>query len=348
MHRTLPREDEPLRWIAEVRGRGVESIAAMLGLEPRRSRSLTPCPACGAEERGSGDHRGPIGIEREGLGWLCHRCQAQGDAVTLAAFRITGGKSPTRDVRRACAAAGLCDPDPRDGAPPPTWRKLPTPAPRAPTPPKRPPADEVEALWAACRPLAEVPEVVRYLVNARRWPAAWVAHAQLLDLARALPLDLSLPSWWPAAWAATWRLVVPAFEADGRIASIHARAIDPAATPKTLWPKDHEAGGLLFADPRGAALLRGETQELTGVLVTEGLTKTMAAALWAHQHGKPLAALGFTSGGARAFAEMRWPAGLPCYIATDSDTAGEKYAAEVREALPRSVRCLRLRLERKG
>src|SRR5262245_61128601 len=87
---------------ADLRARGVIETALLLGLIVV-GRALGPCPACGAECRGSSDRRPPIGITANGLGWKCHACGAKGDAVTLAALKLTGEVHPSRDGWRTVA-----------------------------------------------------------------------------------------------------------------------------------------------------------------------------------------------------------------------------------------------------
>ncbi len=97
-----------------MKARGVASVAAALGLEVRpRGRSLGPCPSCQAPRRGSSDPRGSVGTTADALGWICRRCQAEGDAVTLAALvgrgtvPSTGDKAGWREVAAFCEARGL-------------------------------------------------------------------------------------------------------------------------------------------------------------------------------------------------------------------------------------------------
>ena len=57
-------------------------------------RGLSPCPACGAEQRGDRDRRPPVLARTDGRGWRCYRCDASGDVVALVALRVTGTASP--------------------------------------------------------------------------------------------------------------------------------------------------------------------------------------------------------------------------------------------------------------
>lgn len=347
-------------WFADVRAQGVARVAQAFGLElggPERARWLKPCPACGAGTRHPkrGDKRGAVGVSKEGLGWACFECEEKGDAVTLAALGVTSaipakGDKRWADVRRACAERGWCDADPRDGRPAPAVRLVKPPPMPAPAPPKRPPAAEVSALWASSLRLDAVPswDDGDWCGEARRYLGGRGLNCgdlSALDVARILPPSehYAFPAWWPSSWAKAWRVVVQAFEADGALASIHGRAIGEAPH-KTTWPTGADAGELLFADARGLALLRGDAGELAGALVAEGLTDFLAASLWAYLSGRRWAVLAVTAGGALAFAKVRWPAGVPCYLATDNDKTGDGYAAKVRAALPAAVEVRRIRL----
>ncbi len=346
-------------WIDDVLAHGVQAVAEGLGLavSDRPGHGAGPCPACGAETRHPSrrDRRGAIGFRPDGCGWRCHQCDTAGDGVDLVAFS-TLGKRPAagdreawRQVRARAAAAGLCERS--DGrANIPQSRPLPSPVAIA-AALKRPPADEVAALWNSARPVttahprcAGVPEAARdadaalALFLARR--GLHPADLAPLDVARALPLagEYDFPAWWPSRWTATWRLAVAAYEADGTLASLHARGVLPEAEPKTRWPLGHAAGELLLADPGGLAVLRSQpAPSLEAVWLAEGLTDLLALALEAQARGSRWAVLAATSGGFRALARVRWPAGVVALVATDGDAQGNKYAAEIRAALPPTV-----------
>jgi len=154
----------------------------------------------------------------------------------------------------------------------------------------------------------------------------------------------AFPRWWPSSWASMYRWAVLAYEPNGEVGSIHARAVKDAGDgPKTRWPKDAAARGLLFANHRALAVLRGQATDAEAVLVTEGLSDTVIAATFYASERRRFAILGVTSGAAEAFAAVKWPKGLRCIVATDSDNAGEKYANEIRHALPGSVKVERMR-----
>ncbi len=350
-------------WLDDVRAHPAHATAAALGLTivaDRPALGAGPCPACSAETRHPSrrDRRGALGFRPDGTGWRCFQCDAHGNAVDLVAFVAIGHKpaAGNRDewqrVRARAAEAGLCEAE-NVGS---HVRKNParptnSPPRPAPPPPRRPPAGEVAALWASCQPVtrmhppcAGVSEAARdadaamALFLARRGLSP--ADLAALDVARALPLagEHPFPAWWPSSWAATWRLVVPAYEADGTMASLHARAVRPDTEPKTRWPCGVSAAELLFADPGGLGVLRGRPQPgLEAVWLAEGLTDLLALALEAAARGGRWAVLAGTSGGFRALVRVRWPSGVRAIVTTDHDRAGDAYAAEIRAALPRTV-----------
>lgn len=214
---------------------------------------------------------------------------------------------------------------------------------------ERIPRAELKALWDAsgsvnatgdCTP--EDLDVCRFLARRRWWPPSIAA----IGCCRVLPLEHAWPTWWPASWAPIWRLAVLAFEADGTPAGIHARAVTEAS-PKSRWPysgrdRKYSFSRLLFADRAGRGVLRGTPPAgLQRIVLVEGITDFLAAAYDTLETGAPHAVLGATAGGFAALEGVRWPAGVTGVIATDHDTAGEKYSAEIAKALP-GVRLVRL------
>jgi hypothetical protein len=221
---------------------------------------------------------------------------------------------------------------------------------RKPPEERRPPLEELKALWAASArvdrlegsPHSPDRAVVAFMRKRGLRPPELAA----LDVARVLPLPdaYKWPAWWPERWARTWRLAVLAYEPYGRARSLHARAVLDGIEAKTLWPKGCFMRGLLFADAAGRALMRGTPPpSLDGVIVVEGLTDFLAMCLAMSEAGRPTAVLGGTAGSFAALSRVSWPEGCPAFVATDEDPTGERYAAEVHAALPTAdVRRVRL------
>lgn len=306
-----------------------------LGLEPRRAgpRFDLICPYCGERKA----HCAPPVGGRPPMVFCNRRLKCDLGAregvplFTLLAERRGGSAEAIATLR---ALAG---------------RPARSVAPAPPPPRARPPLAEVAALWNASDPVCRATFGAEPAADAGA-EAAWAllrakgsepGDVAAFDLARLLPPPGAFPHprWWPESWATEWCIAVPAYEPDGTLASIHARAAHADAEPKTRWPLGCGAAGLLFAGEHGRAFLRGDEElrrELSGVLIVEGLTDFLRASLWAlemRSRSTCLAVLGVAAGGAQAFAHVRWPAGLPCIVATDADRAGDTYAAAVQSAL---------------
>lgn len=400
-------------WIEQARTVETMHVLQLLGIRPKRApNQVWPCPACGAEHRGSSDRRPPVNVLSKG-GWQCQRgdCQAKGGGLDAVAYVLTGSKfkglsrHQHEEVWRWYADHGFCDgpsahkPDPRRARRAAVVKAKPPPAPKRASPP---PAQELGSFWKACRPLdANVPsydlrppiqiledlsretgavvhpEVSEWLFEGESGPLdvepeLFLARRHLLArfdpaLVRVTPLEGppgGWPQWWPEKWATRYRIVVPAFDIEGRGVSVHARAVplmrdghqvcERCGTildgrkcpecgwkpgPKTIWPRrgSGSAEGLLMADRAGRALLQGERPEgLTGVWITEGITCWLAGLKEClRTPNRRRAVFGGTSGSFKAFRELRrrLPKDVPIYVFTDPDEAGERYAQETIDGL---------------
>lgn len=343
-------------WFAQVKAWPVAEVAARFGRPVQRKGPDVsfPCPACGKERRHTKgtDQRAAAKVVNEG-GWWCEPCDAGGDAVSLAAACVTGRLKPAspdgwREVRRECAALGLCEADPRDTTaptgrkyepPPPELRTKQTPA-RAPAP-----ATEVRRLWDASERLGALPvwdgweEDGSWCGDARAFlTARGLSPARLaaLDVARILPpaAHHAWPGWWPAWWSTSWRLAVPLYGLGAELVGLQARAID-GADPKTRNPKDVSMGGGFFADASGLEVLRG-TWGGGAVVLVEGLTDFLSAAQLAAdlEPNRRPAVLGLVAGSAQALATMKLEASCRLVVMSDNDATGEKYFEQVKKALP--------------
>ena len=102
-----------MAWIEEARKHKVFDISTLVGLTRTRGNGLSPCPACGAETRGSTDKRGPVGVRPDEMGWKCFRCEAAGDVVDLFSYNCAGtplregGSAQKTAVRRCLEGHGL-------------------------------------------------------------------------------------------------------------------------------------------------------------------------------------------------------------------------------------------------
>ena len=198
-----------------------------------------------------------------------------------------------------------------------------------------PPVSEVSALWGSCRSCEGDAEVAWYLDGRALDPGRVDAG----DLARVLPETGALPKWAVCrggSWReAGYRLVVPCFAPDGALRSLRAwRVVNGGVEPlpKRLPPTGHKAGGLVLADGFARAWLRGERAPAS-ICVAEGESDWLT---WACKVNDPaLATIGVWSGSWGPDFAARCPLGARVDVWTDTDTAGDRYMADVAKTLGR-------------
>jgi len=337
-------------------------VASPLGLvgEHGPRRGLAPCPSCGESQRGRRDRRGPIGLTRDGAGWACHRCDAKGDALDLAAWQLCRGRLATltaaerTEVREWLVEHGFLPAAPgADPARP--WRSCgPSCLPQAANTDRehRASVAGVEDLRDRALPAADDPEAVPWLRSRKLDPG----RVDDLDLARVLPRDCALPRW-ARACSRTWtesghRLLLPLWDEAGRLVSLHARSVRQGDGPKSVSPAGHAVLGLVLADPTALHLLRHGSPPSWGrdaageVIVTEGVPDFLTwATHWGEAAESPPAVLGVIGPGswpADAPVAAALPDGCLVSIATHTDEAGERYAEAIRTSVGARCRVRRL------
>ena len=330
-------------WIQKAKGTPIAVAAERLKLSIRKGRSLSPCPACGEQNRGSGDKRGPVGGNTSDTAWRCHVCGKRGDVVDLVSYAISGGKlrDINKDKQRKVYAwfegTGFSEKY-KDFKP-----KI--------TKPKRPEVSEVASLWRAAKPLNQMncckeDVMVSGFLKERKFDIDLLAQTGIV---KALPTrtQYQWPAWWPSIWSPVWRLATPAFEITGKVASLHARAVvQSKSSPKSRWPKGCEASGLLLGNQTGIRLLRGTLEEeIEALLICEGITDLFRASSAAIHERMNVAVLSGTSGSFAKLSSARIPEGLSVIVCTDPDEAGDNYAKDIFKSLsPRPI--FRMKLEK--
>ena len=306
-------------------------LARLEGLLHRGSgRNRAECPGCR-----NGDARGASIGERDGIGvWNCHRDERhRGTAIDfLALSRSISVAEAIRELER------LVGPLPATAPPP---RARPTPS------ALRPPAPEVAALWNACRPITLEPDI------AAEWAARGLdlSHVEDRKLARALPRGASVPRWagfGGQGWSGgRHRLIVPMYDACGRLQSVHARAATaPKGVPKGLSPAGFAIAGLVMADPLARLLLSdeplGDGEPATdavrryGLVICEGVPDFLTwATRWGDAAETASAVIGVISGGWTPEIAARVPDGTRVAVRQHADAGGEKYTATVAATLVR-------------
>jgi hypothetical protein len=178
------------------------------------------------------------------------------------------------------------------------------------------------------------PEVTTWL-RSRRLDAGDV---ELGDLARALPVDFEVPHWARfrgQPWGALGnRAILPTYGAEGRLASLRARAVRPVTGPKAIAPAGFEVRGLVLADGLGRQVLAGEARDVHRVVIAEGEPDFLTWATCRSDADEDApAVLGIVAGSWAAELAARIVDGAEVTIATHHDRAGDKYAAAIVESL---------------
>ena len=275
----------------------------------------------------------------------CFACDFGGDVFDLVA--VAHGLETRRDfpevLRLAAELAGV----PSDGIG--ARRGSFKPRPHFLVEASYPPAEEVSGLWAAGRPVGDVPKVVGWL-KSRALDAGAVED---FDLARALPLGVRLPCWAACrgqAWGeAGYRLLLPMFDGLGVLRSLRARRVVNGEGPKNLAPAGFSTGGLVMADALGRKLLAtGRRPEgwpdavPLQIVVAEGEPDFLTwGTRFSDGNATAPAVLGLVSGSWTSGIAGRLPDGARVIVRTHLDEPGEKYARAVHESL--RGRCTLLR-----
>lgn len=341
----------------------LSQIAERGGLTPHGRAAWSPCPCCGAAQRGRSDRRGPLSFRGET--WRCHAagCKAGGGPAALVAalrFHVIPPKGDPR-WREVYAvleedAGTLPGRDRRPASPRPPARFVTARAaerPQTASEPGRtddasdtyPPKDEVRVTWAACVRLdrGKPSEPALAWLEGRGLSPALLGH---LDLVRTLPDANTWPRWLPPSALTVHRLVVGMYDAAGELRSLRFRAIrEPARPAKALPAFGHSTRGLVMADPLAQALLRGARADEDGmpwdgrVLVAEGETDFWTLAGDPARMTKALtdrrtfAVFGIVAGSWSDAIAARIPDDAQVVVWTDLDPPGERYAETIRASL---------------
>ncbi len=207
-----------------------------------------------------------------------------------------------------------------------------------------PPPKELAALWHACVPCGLDDEVSGLLAR-HGLCAEWVDD---FHLARALPPTASLPAWASFRRArpsrVSWiesghRLLVPIFDALGRMRSVRAWCVRDTDDPKRVSTAGYAYRHLVLACGQGVALLSGGWEKMGGqppprVVITQGESDflTWATRCSDADDAAPIVLGVFARAWSDDFAR-RIPDGARVFVRTHHDPAGNACA----EAIWRSL-----------
>ncbi len=196
--------------------------------------------------------------------------------------------------------------------------------------------ERIDRLWTRLSKVTDDAEVATVLKGRGLDPARITA----LDLARALPHDMSVPNALRVgqrSWTDLYlRLILPTYGPSGALVAVRGRRIrtDPSSGhAKELAPRlgAGSAKGHLFANPPARKLLElGTYNPLAGpVVVVEGSPDFLT---WATRR-PDLPVLGLWSGAWTPQLAARIPSGTTVVIRTHHDEKGDEYARVVHRSL---------------
>lgn len=202
-----------------------------------------------------------------------------------------------------------------------------------------PPSEEVEELIGACTMTQSDAEVSEWLRSRALDPVA----VDLRGLAFALPADVALPRW-ASYQRKTWteighRLIVPLYDATGKVRSVRAGRVVAGDSPKRLPPSGHKCSGLVMADAMAQSVLASgrwpaDSPWRPHFMIAEGEPDWLSLATMLDLHRGPQCGMfGIFSGAWTPDIAARIPARSVVVVCTDPDPAGDKYATIVAESL---------------
>lgn len=290
---------------------------------------LIRCPSHGEKDPSCSVTVAPDGFLR----FKCFACDWAGDALT--AIALAHNLSTRDDFREVLAIGaelagnlGLAD-EIRGSGSSIARPRLAPPALSVSPPPTYPNAKTLEALWLSCVDPSTDAEVVKML-QARRIDFGAVSD---LRLGRVITARTELPGWAKyrgRPWFETGhRLLLPAYDAGGRMRSVRAWRVREGDSPKRLPPGGHKASELVQANMRGVMMLRRQLCPLR-LYIVEGEPDALTAST---TFARNEAVLGIGSGSWTDDFARAVPIGTEVVVATHADRAGDKYAEHVLETL---------------
>jgi predicted P-loop ATPase len=315
-------------WISRAKqNSSFESVASNLGMSCKGKR-WTPCPACGEEQVGTKDKRGPIGIVRStnSTGWTCFRCQAGGDMMDLVAYSLEGMKC--RDVSDYSNIKEFFKTKEFTSFEVPSFQK------------QEVPAQDLKALWQQIKkqPIQDdgTPDKIDTFLRRRGINPLNVAEAYVMpigfhynNLTKVETSSGRMMPFWPWKWAQEYPLCVPLVDSKGNLKSFQGRAVEKIKDrPKTMCPIGYSMSGLFFACEQMRKFLRNESS-FTKFWIVEGEMDFIS--LKARGATNPV--MGIKNGSLSAFQQFKFPAVSEIIIATHNDQKGDEYAEKIAKAI---------------
>ncbi|KAF0247048.1 MAG: hypothetical protein FD180_165 [Planctomycetota bacterium] len=218
--------------------------------------------------------------------------------------------------------------------------------------PLRPPADEVAELWQSGIAVTEDPATVAWL-RSRKLSAADVVDRDLARVIKPKGPRFTWASIGTRSWADSgFRLLLPAFDATGLLATIRARQVITSDGLKEVSAQGFAAIRTVYADKLGRRLLfdglppSGFSADRLSVVVAEGWPDfATLASYFSDADENATAVFGIYAGGWTQDIASRIPPAATVAIWTDPDEAGHGYAERIASSLAGRCRVIRSRKE---
>ena len=207
-----------------------------------------------------------------------------------------------------------------------------------------PPPMELAELWRICVPCG-VDIEVSALLDRHGIRPAWVDD---FHLARALPVKAPVPAWASfrgirpsrVSWVESGhRLIVPAYDALGRMRSMRAWCVRETDDPKRVSPAGYASRHLILACGQGVTLLSGGLEKRGGephprVVIVEGEPDFLTWATRGSDAAESVPiVLGVFSGAWSDDFARRIPQGARVVVRTHHDAGGDAIAEAIRRSL---------------
>lgn len=332
---------QEVRWLLTDARQLVDALGWLAKSKHNSGGLLIRCPAHEDREPSCGVTKGPDGTLRA----KCHACGWTADALGMIAHCHNLSTSSADDFREVLAIGARIGGDLRledeirDGRQSSgDIQRKPVAQPDPEPPREYPPIAEVGQLWSRGLPVEVDADASDYL-RGRSIDPVVVAR---MGLGHALRQGCDLPAW-ATCKAGTWslagyRLLVRAWDSNGKMRSVRAWQVDGLEGPKRLPPSGHKQAGLVQANAHGVRMLLGQAPA-GRVLICEGEPDWMT---WATRVPADVAVFGIGSGSWTPEHAGKVPKGSEVLILTHRDPAGHKYAKAVAETLTDRTQVWRL------
>ena len=302
-----------MTWYEEALNLSISSVLLRLGATTKHRR-WGPCPLCG-ESKEKSNSRPPINIfqvngkER----FACNACKAYGSHFELVAqylFQLSSytlkNQGRFHELRSWYSSADFSH------IPKPEYII------------EYPPNKEVSAFIDACKPIKKDSKEWNYLVgrgiNPSKAPVRMADPDFDIESLSKREWKNQLLPWWPE-WNKPYRLIIPLMNHKTEVKSFVGRTIYKKKG-KTAVPLRYNTQNLFMMSP-------GVINWINGGAFAEKIWIAEGEIDFLHLASKGANVIGIRNGTIDHLQRLPWKTIQQCYIATDADEAGDRYAEKI-------------------